>query len=666
MTTLATHSHAGITALRAVRSGRGGQILVVTDEPRRGARFYGGLRRAPAQTLLEAVLAFVGDQPGYERILLFTGVGSHLPHGYSVGAEGFVVGQTPFGWLMRGAASAASFPSVPAGPPTAEPETFTGTASLKDRFAKRHLQKSTQAGQPGHILDRLQGEWPDQVQKILRHIETECGWEYESELHRAKAKPTDRALIVLDEAVLTPAHEDISAVMQLGASLKQRLETRLNKIPELLRNTPVDLIFLAQSPASAESLREGTMIHDQIVAQNMHQNVPHQVDRRLPCMSWPDVAVARLGIDPQAPFTPFFPHSKPSALSDILQSVPPLKTLASRLRPASDPTTVDLKFWSVIDVDGLDKRLRRDVIGQRHVITKVVEAFAEFRETCNDAIRANRRLPAKTEYFPPTFMFMGESGMGKTHVARIIADFLFGDQFFELIKLTQKSASDELIGVQMAYVGCEEPRLLFRYCDRTGGLGLVVFDELDKVMRPPNSDRLDQAVSPFLGILEERSVVPNNPTFARAGGRIHFANSVVVFTANVMESGQRPGYERLEDFGGPFQDRVPFKLAFGAMESEDIEPAVQFFLAQYSRQLLEDVFQDGQVSFAPNLIAQLAKEFDSLSAGMTSGRSFRTLKDEFLKTRLPQRMLKGKFRRNDLNIGPDDLQGQWRPSMGAT
>ncbi|HND53249.1 MAG TPA: AAA family ATPase, partial [Pirellulaceae bacterium] len=585
------HTNSAVRTLREMAEGDGGHTLVAIG----GAALDIGVRRPAAATLLEAVLAVTADRR-YERIACFTDVGEHMPHDVAI-SDTFAVGSEAGGWLLRG-----TWPSVtPANQRREERDPDELDAGALFRSA---AQSGPEARQ---IYARAPGAWVIELDQLLKQLELGTGREWQGGRYASRsdvARPP-RSLLILDESLLIPRqpeHYELGRLLNRGQALEYK--RRLGALPEMVRGTPVDLVLLARSPATLNQLQRGRFIAGEVermVREEYPQGASEQQlagDPRIqgfPAIQWDEKAFDYCQfetVDATAPHGPFWAGSpQRDNLYSVLRSIP-AKPPKSLLRPPRDPRRLMVEFWSRIDLESLQDRLHRDVIGQRSAIRRVLDALADFRERCQDVLAAGREPPANKDYFPPVFLFMGESGMGKTHLAETIAKQLFGEGFAEIVKLTARSPEDELLGGKSGYIGYDDETFLQKICRRTNGLGLVVFDEFDKVERP-QSNRLDQAVSPFLEALDGRSVIPRNPNFTNYGDRLWFRNLLIVFTANVLESGQRPGYELLSSFGTPMLGRLEHKIMFTELESSDVEPAIRFFLGKYLRRVVTEMMLEG-------------------------------------------------------------------------
>jgi hypothetical protein len=484
--------------------------------------------------------------------------------------------------------------------------------------------------------------------------------------------------VILDEAVLLPEGEQVWAPDKIDRATRRDVVERLQAIPRLIAGSRSDLVLLARSQATPAALRRGTMIHDQWLAE-WARRTPGQGpvtdrDDRLPMLGWPDVPdVALTPLDRDRPFGPYWPASADAHnLYQTLRGVVPRPLAARRLRRPTDPTTPDLEFWAHIDIEALAAAFQERVIGQEEVTMAVIGAFTRFRKTCRRALENGlKQFPREGEkpkqsHRPPVYFFLGESGMGKTHIAELISTYLFGQDIFKLT-LTNRSVRDDVLGVGGQYFSGEAARPFVRRCMDTGGLGVVLFDELDKVHVEHNQS-LSDAVNPLYGPLEDWSLRPLNPVHHNhTDGQLHFANTVLVFAGNFIRDGGEPrhGYRRLQELGEPLLGRFTDFLRFGELEPSDIPRAVEFFVRKHVKDVLKEAFKSGEGVVDPGVVRELAAEFEALTARHPLHRNFRVLSRRFIPKRLPVDELLDRFDTGDLTVTPLDLRSRWESLEGS-
>ena len=161
-------------------------------------------------------------------------------------------------------------------------------------------------------------------------------------------------------------------------------------------------------------------------------------------------------------------------------------------------------------LSGLEEQLRRRVVGQ----DKAVELVA-------NAVRRGRTGLKEPERPTCSFLFLGQTGVGKTELAKALAEAVFGDEKrmirFDMSEFMEKHSVSKLIGSPPGYVGFEEGQLIKRV--RSAPYSVVLFDEVEKA----HPDVLNL----LLQILEEGTLT------AADGKRADFRSSIVIMTGNI-------------------------------------------------------------------------------------------------------------------------------------
>lgn len=168
----------------------------------------------------------------------------------------------------------------------------------------------------------------------------------------------------------------------------------------------------------------------------------------------------------------------------------------------------------------MTESLKKKVIGQDEAIEKVVKAIQRNRVGLKDP---NKPIG--------TFMFLGPTGVGKTHLAKVLAEYLF-DSPDTLIRIDmseylEKFAVTRLIGAPPGYVGYEEGGQLTEKVRRKP-YSVVLLDEIEKAH--PDVFNL------LLQVLDEGRLTDS------LGRQIDFKNTILIMTSNV-------GTRQLKDFG---------------------------------------------------------------------------------------------------------------------
>ena len=193
------------------------------------------------------------------------------------------------------------------------------------------------------------------------------------------------------------------------------------------------------------------------------------------------------------------------------------------LTVVSSMTKIPVNKLSVDDkmsLVGLEKTLMEDVIGQEEAVTKI-----------SKAIRRNR-LGIKDPNKPiGSFVFLGSTGVGKTHLAKQLAKQIFGSSDalirVDMSEYQEKHTISRLIGSPPGYVGYEEGGQLTEQV-KNKPYSVILFDEVEKANK--------EIFHTLLQMLDEGHLTDS------LGRKINFKNCLIIMTSNI-------GVKKLQDFG---------------------------------------------------------------------------------------------------------------------
>jgi len=159
----------------------------------------------------------------------------------------------------------------------------------------------------------------------------------------------------------------------------------------------------------------------------------------------------------------------------------------------------------------MEERLHQRVVGQDEAITAVANAIRRARAGLQDP---NRPLGS--------FIFLGPTGVGKTELARALAEFLFDDEHamirIDMSEYQEKHTVSRLLGAPPGYVGYEEAGQLTEAVRRRP-YSVVLFDEIEKAH--------PEVLNVMLQLLDDGRLTDGK------GRTVDFKNSVVIMTSNV-------------------------------------------------------------------------------------------------------------------------------------
>ncbi|MGE9270164.1 MAG: ATP-dependent Clp protease ATP-binding subunit [Verrucomicrobiales bacterium] len=207
----------------------------------------------------------------------------------------------------------------------------------------------------------------------------------------------------------------------------------------------------------------------------------------------------------------------------------------------------------------MEEKLKGQVIGQDEAVVAISKALRRSRADLKDP-----RRPIGS------FLFLGPTGVGKTYLARNLAEFMFGDPEsliqIDMSEYMEKFTSSRLIGSPPGYVGYEEGGQLSEAVRRRP-YSVVLFDEIEKAH--------PDVMNLLLQILEEGMVTDS------LGRKIDFRNTIIIMTSNVGASTVKR--QTALGFGAMAEDDADFE----GMKEKIIEEAKKHYRPEFLNRLDE-------------------------------------------------------------------------------
>ena len=236
----------------------------------------------------------------------------------------------------------------------------------------------------------------------------------------------------------------------------------------------------------------------------------------------------------------------------------------------------------------MEERLHRRVIGQHEAVVAVSEAVRRARAGLKDP-----RRPIGS------FLFLGPTGVGKTELARALAEFLFDDEAamvrLDMSEYMEKFSVSRLVGSPPGYVGYEEGGQLTEAVRRRP-YSVVLFDEIEKAH--------PDVFNMLLQVLDDGRLTDNK------GRTVDFKNTVVIMTSNVGSElipdaeALRRDHDAVEErlmgalrqtFRPEFLNRIDETIVFHSLGREELEQIVELLLT-HVRRLVEGQGMELEVS----------------------------------------------------------------------
>jgi ATP-dependent Clp protease ATP-binding subunit ClpC len=232
----------------------------------------------------------------------------------------------------------------------------------------------------------------------------------------------------------------------------------------------------------------------------------------------------------------------------------------------------------------MEDELHKRVVGQEDAIRSVSQAIRRTRAGLKDPKRPSG-----------SYIFLGPSGVGKTELAKTLAEFLFGDENsliqLDMSEYMEKHTVSRLVGSPPGYVGYEEGGQLTEAVRRKP-FSVVLFDEIEKAH--------PDVFNTLLQILEEGRLTDAQ------GRSVDFRNTVLIMTSNLGTADLRKAnvgfaradeaisYERMKDkvndalkihFRPEFLNRIDDTIVFHELTKDEVTQIVDLMIVRVQRQL---------------------------------------------------------------------------------
>ena len=299
----------------------------------------------------------------------------------------------------------------------------------------------------------------------------------------------------------------------------------------------------------------------------------------------------------------------------------------------------------------MEERLEERVIGQNEAVERVSNAVRRSRSGLSDP-----RRPIGS------FIFLGPTGVGKTELARALAEFLFDDEHamvrLDMSEYMEKHSVARLIGAPPGYVGYEEGGQLTEHIRRRP-YSVVLFDEIEKAH--------PDVFNSLLQILEDGRLTDGK------GRTVSFKNTILIMTSNVGSSYLQQlgaiGYHPVEDredkthdlrrrlddalretFKPEFLNRIDDIVYFKPLGEQQISQIIELQIEALRKTLAERKIQLDLTPVAKKLLFQ--RGYDPNFGARPLRRAIQTL----VQDPLALKMLQGEVQPGDSFLVDADLE----------
>lgn len=252
----------------------------------------------------------------------------------------------------------------------------------------------------------------------------------------------------------------------------------------------------------------------------------------------------------------------------------------------------------------LEEELHRRVVGQQEAITAIADAVRRSRAGLQDP-----RRPIGS------FIFLGTTGVGKTELAKALAEYLFDDENMmtriDMSEYQEKFSATRLIGAPPGYVGYDEGGQLTEAIRRKP-YSVVLFDEIEKAH--------PDVFNILLQVLDDGRLTDNK------GRLVNFKNTIIIMTSNMGSHIIRDNFEKITDdnkeevientkqevlellkkqIRPEFLNRIDEIIMFTPLSESEIKEIVELQLDSVKRSLKQN---DILIQFTPAAVSFIAVE----------------------------------------------------------
>jgi ATP-dependent Clp protease ATP-binding subunit ClpB len=225
----------------------------------------------------------------------------------------------------------------------------------------------------------------------------------------------------------------------------------------------------------------------------------------------------------------------------------------------------------------MEQRLHQRVVGQDQAVEAVANALRRARSGLQDPDRPIG-----------SFIFLGPTGVGKTELARALAEFMFDDERamvrLDMSEYQERHTVARLVGAPPGYVGYEEGGQLTEAVRRRP-YTVVLLDEIEKAHA--------EVFDVLLQLLDDGRLTDGQ------GRTVDFRNTVIIMTSNI-----RSQNELRDRFRPEFLNRVDEVVSFEALTREQLAEIVELQLARLRRRLAERRIELEVTGAAKELLAE--------------------------------------------------------------
>jgi ATP-dependent Clp protease ATP-binding subunit ClpB len=277
-------------------------------------------------------------------------------------------------------------------------------------------------------------------------------------------------------------------------------------------------------------------------------------------------------------------HSELQKKSEDLVKIQTGKSLLQEEVTEEDIAQV-VSAWTGIPVSKMISSEKEKLLKLETILEERVIGQEDAVETISDAIRRNRSGLSEEGRPQGSFIFLGPTGVGKTELAKTLADFLFNDEKaltrIDMSEYMEKYAVSRLIGAPPGYVGYEQGGQLTEAVRRRP-YSVILFDEIEKAH--------PDVFNILLQVLDDGRLTDGQ------GRIVNFQNTIIIMTSNLGSDIIRQNLKKEElrtqmdlmlksTFKPEFLNRIDDIIIFNQLSEENILNIIDILIKQLAERL---------------------------------------------------------------------------------